>query len=332
MAHLDGLRGVAAISVVLYHIDNLFGVKLGFERAYLFVDVFFVLSGFVLSRAWADASERDMASRTLFKARVCRLWPMIALGTLIGASVHLILNDVPEVFSTLVLALLLIPFASQSGPVFPLNGPQWSIFWELFANLVHIRWLRRVHAAKLLSLSLILAAFVFLAIGFAGGNTVGPNADLWWMGGARVAWSYTVGMLIAAGQRKAMRRPLLVWWQSIALFMITMLFLPLVPLSTAAGDIVFTLLVGPALFWLLITAKPPRASTRWPSRLGALSFPLYALHLPVLTACVALSMPKGEAATLGFIASLCLAACFSPPKDGGSTKPRSILSYGPLKV
>jgi peptidoglycan/LPS O-acetylase OafA/YrhL len=52
LPHLDGLRGIAAICVVLYHVHNLFGLALGFERAYLFVDVFFMLSGFVLTRTW----------------------------------------------------------------------------------------------------------------------------------------------------------------------------------------------------------------------------------------------------------------------------------------
>lgn len=330
LLHLDGLRGAAAVAVMLYHVHNLFGLNLGFERCYLFVDVFFMLSGFVLSRAWSQDFAQHVDSQILLRARIRRLWPMMAIASLLGAAVHLLLNDVQNVVPLLLLALLLIPFIGHSGAVYPLNGPQWSILWELFANLVHVRWFRRLATPRLLVVGLLMGLFTSAAIVVCGANTSGPNGDLWWLTVARVGWSYLIGMLFASYQQTAHWRTFLSWQQALALFVIAVLILPLLPLATSAGDIIFTIVISPALFWLLVTARGPVSAGQWLSKLGALSFPLYATHLPLLTMWAALDMPKATAAALGVTSSLCLSACLSGSSDHRrakrqATPPRSRL-------
>ena len=49
MFQLDGLRGIAAFMIVGYHLDIVYGIGGPFQRGYLFVDLFFLLSGFVLA-------------------------------------------------------------------------------------------------------------------------------------------------------------------------------------------------------------------------------------------------------------------------------------------
>jgi peptidoglycan/LPS O-acetylase OafA/YrhL len=79
---LDGLRGVAAFVVVVTH----GGMALPFEisRAFLAVDFFFALSGFVLAHAYTERLRMGMAPRTFLLVRFARLYPLYILGTAIG--------------------------------------------------------------------------------------------------------------------------------------------------------------------------------------------------------------------------------------------------------
>src|SRR5574344_3063257 len=83
---LDGLRGVAALLVLWYHVFE------GYQFAgnqpiikttnhgYLAVDFFFILSGFVISYAYDDRILKTMTLKNFFKRRLIRLHPMVVLG------------------------------------------------------------------------------------------------------------------------------------------------------------------------------------------------------------------------------------------------------------
>ena len=84
---LDGLRGVAAMIVVAFHLFETYSAGPGeqiLNHGYLAVDFFFVLSGFVIGYAYDDRWKR-MTTWDFFKRRLVRLQPMVILGTLIGA-------------------------------------------------------------------------------------------------------------------------------------------------------------------------------------------------------------------------------------------------------
>ncbi|WPY95463.1 acyltransferase [Limimaricola variabilis] len=78
---LDGLRAIAAIAVVAYHV-RLPGVSGGF----LGVDVFFVLSGYLTT---AIALSGRYTPREFIKKRFCRLWPLLLC---VSAAVSLIVS------------------------------------------------------------------------------------------------------------------------------------------------------------------------------------------------------------------------------------------------
>ena len=85
---LDGLRGVAALMVVTFHLFETYSSGPAHQiinHGYLAVDFFFVLSGFVIGYAYDDRWNR-MTLGTFFKRRLTRLHPMVIAGTLIGAS------------------------------------------------------------------------------------------------------------------------------------------------------------------------------------------------------------------------------------------------------
>jgi peptidoglycan/LPS O-acetylase OafA/YrhL len=83
---LDGLRGVAVMVVVLYHAGIIFGAWIS-RFGYLAVDLFFALSGFVLSHAYDNRFVGGMRVAEFLYLRVVRLYPLYFLGLVLGLCV-----------------------------------------------------------------------------------------------------------------------------------------------------------------------------------------------------------------------------------------------------
>lgn len=113
---LDGLRGVAALIVVIYH--RRFWVA-GFEdwHGYLAVDFFFLPSGFVISHAYGGRLASGQLSPDRFAvARVIRLYPLIVLGAVLG-TVSFVIEGVQKSWLGLGLrALDALPFGGAALP------------------------------------------------------------------------------------------------------------------------------------------------------------------------------------------------------------------------
>ena len=162
-ALLDGLRGVAALAVLWYHVSEGFafaeatngagdGIIRSFNHGYLAVDFFFLLSGFVIAYAYDDRWGKGLTIGNFFKRRLIRLHPMLIAGAIIGAITFLIQGGVTwsgEAVSTsavllcLALTFLFIPSVPGgsyevrgNGEMFPLNGPYWSLFFEYIGNIL----------------------------------------------------------------------------------------------------------------------------------------------------------------------------------------------------
>jgi peptidoglycan/LPS O-acetylase OafA/YrhL len=148
---LDGLRGVAALLVLWYHVHEGFSfasgspIIEGINHGYLAVDFFFMLSGFVISYAYDDRLGKSLSLGGFFKRRLIRLHPMVVLGAIWGTVCFLMQGSVQwdgthvatsAVMIALLCAMFFIPAAPQScyevrgnGESFPLNGPAWSLFF-----------------------------------------------------------------------------------------------------------------------------------------------------------------------------------------------------------
>ena len=145
---LDGLRGVAALMVIFYHVFEAFAtspIDQQFNHGYLAVDFFFILSGFVIGYAYDDRW-KTMTTKDFIKRRLIRLHPMVVLGAVLGVIAFYIQGcekwdgthvSISMVMLALLINLFLIPAVPGSGPeirgngeMFPLNGPSWSLFFE----------------------------------------------------------------------------------------------------------------------------------------------------------------------------------------------------------
>lgn len=304
---LDGLRGVAALIVLAYHLFESFAtsqIDQIVNHGYLAVDFFFVLSGFVVGFAYDDRFKgQKMSNKEFVKRRLIRLQPMVVLGTIIGAICFYFAEletwDVNSVGITALLwatllNMLLIPVAPRyeirgNGEMYPLNGPSWSLFFEYIGNLIYMWFLRKLSTKALTSFVVVIAiGLAYFAIeGSFGGIGAGWTMDTPNMigGSLRVLFSFSMGLLIS---RKF--KPLDIkggfWIASIVL--IALLGMPRIGgqdyfWMNGLYEAICVLIVFPFLVVLGASDQSKDVVTKHISKfLGDLSYPLYMVHYPFL--------------------------------------------------
>ena len=128
------LRGIAALCVLGLHVEWIYNLSPRlFAKSYLAVDLFFMLSGYVMARTYEPRMAQGLAPLRFLLTRYRRLWPVMAIGCLIGLPKLFVDTPNPAVFTaaaTLNLLLLPLPWKELA---FPMNIPAWSIFLELAA-------------------------------------------------------------------------------------------------------------------------------------------------------------------------------------------------------
>ena len=316
---LDGLRGVAAILVLFYHIFEGFsfaevtnnagsGIISTLNHAHIAVDFFFILSGFVISYAY-DNRWSGMNTWQFFKRRLIRLHPMLIMGAIIGFVAFALVGferwnstTTPAgwVMIALLLTMLMIPAlpglpyeVRGNGEMFPLNGPAWSLFFEYLGNILYALFIRRLSTKLLALLTVVLGilyAWFFVGdvsgYGMIGvGWTVdGPN---FWGGLLRMLFLFTMGMLLSRTFKPKKVKGAF-WICSIALIVLFS-----VPYIESTGrlnlnclyEFVCVAFVFPLLVWLGAcgsSVEGCKATGRINKALGDLSYPLYIVHYPIM--------------------------------------------------
>lgn len=206
---LDGLRGVAALSVVTFHFMEWAYSDYSKDfigHGFLAVDFFFCLSGFVIGYAYDDRIGK-MGVLEFFKSRIIRLHPLVILGSVLGLLAFLFdpFGGHPELYSagkvalTFICSLLLIPLpviADRGFNLFSFNAPAWSLFWEYIANVAYAFVLCKINRRYLLLLA-ILAALGICLVAYRSGNLMGGwSGPTFWDGSARITYSFLAGLLI----------------------------------------------------------------------------------------------------------------------------------------
>lgn len=257
---LNGLRGVAAIAVVLFHASEIMQTQIA-PRGYLAVDLFFVLSGFVIAHAYDRKFAAGLGPFRFFWLRVKRFYPLYLAGMLLGTVVMAI--DVfrppspmtPVQFAgTFVAGLLFLPVPWRD--LYPLNVPAWSLLCELLINLVYgLLWKRTAALALLAACSWALLWLPQI-----------QDANLL-TGMLRAGFSFPVGVFI---YRFRPRVPKLPGWPTIALLAAVLL--------SSFPDMLAITVIFPLGIALLARCDNGFGF----ERLGRLSFPLYATHWPII--------------------------------------------------
>ena len=310
---LDGLRGVAALLVVFYHIFEGLSFAAGgtvitvINHGYLAVDFFFILSGFVISYAYDNRWGKSLTTRNFFKRRLIRLHPMIVMGAVIGLIAFLIQGGVkwdgthvPVTMAILALicTFFFIPAIPGScyeirgnGEMFPLNGPFWSLFFEYIGNILYALFIRRLSDRQLsilvVCLGIGLAWFALFDVVGYGMIGVGWTLDsLNFFGGlTRMLFSFTLGMLLS---RKFHSFKISGAFWICTIILIILFCIPYIegksPICmNGLFEIACIALIFPVLIRIGAAGKTTdKLSTSICKFLGDISYPLYAIHYPVM--------------------------------------------------
>lgn len=309
---LDGLRGVAALLVVFYHIFEGFSFAGGgtlitvINHGYLAVDFFFILSGFVIGYAYDDRW-KNMTLKGFFKRRLIRLHPMIIMGAIIGCIAFFVQGGVKwdgthvatsAVMLALLLAMCFIPAypgagydVRGNGEMFSLNGPSWSLFFEYIGNILYALFIHRLSNKALTVLVILLGLGLswFALFDVVGYGMIGVGWTLdglnFWGGMLRMLFPFTLGMLISRNFRPFKTRGAF-WICSIIL-----LGLFCVPYIEGNSPVclngVFEMICIAVVFPLLVCMgasgkTTDKQSTAICKFLGDISYPLYAIHYPIM--------------------------------------------------
>lgn len=206
---LDGLRGVAALAVVIFHfMEWAYGdfTKNFIAHGFLAVDFFFCLSGFVIGYAYDDRIGK-MGVFEFLKSRFIRLHPLVVAGSVLGLIAFLFdpfggnvgSYSIGRIGLIFLCSLLLIPFPvmeDRGFNLFGINAPSWSLFWEYVANIVYALVLCRLNRRYILLLT-IISAVIICVVSYDAGNLLGGwSGPTFWHGGARISYSFLAGLLI----------------------------------------------------------------------------------------------------------------------------------------
>ncbi|MFV0624293.1 acyltransferase family protein [Sphingomonas sp. ac-8] len=304
---LDGLRGVAALMVVVFHIFEAYSggdpTQQIINHGYLAVDFFFLLSGFVIAYAYDDRWGR-MGQWDFYKRRLIRLQPMVALGSVIGAALFYFqagqlfpgIADTPawQVLLVMLLGCTLLPLPKAFDirgwdEIHPLNGPAWSLFYEYLANIGYALVFRRL-SKPALAVLVVLAAALLLEVALLGErrDLIGGWAldlDGLHIGFARLLYPFLAGMLLMRLGMRIRSRHAFAWC---ALLLVEALSLPRfgdTPHHWSNGlyDALCVLLLFPLIVAIGAGEKQvDGVSVRIARFFGDLSFPLYITHYPLI--------------------------------------------------
>ena len=313
---LDGLRGIAAIIVLFYHIFEGFsfaeitngagnGIIRVLNHGHIAVDFFFILSGFVISYAYDDRWNK-MSTWQFFKRRLIRLHPMVVMGALIGFGAFAFVGferwdgtatSFNWTMAALLLSMLMIPAAPGAphdvrgnGEMFSLNGPTWSLFFEYIGNILYALFIRKL-STKILAATTVLLGILhiwFFATNVSGYDMVGVGWTIdeanFFGGLVRMLFPFSIGMLLARTFKPRKIRG--TFWICSTL----LIFLFSAPYIVSVSDISLNSLyeiiciavIFPLIVWLGACGYCTKKTALLNKSLGDISYPLYIVHYPIM--------------------------------------------------
>lgn len=302
---LDGLRGIAAITVVCFHLFEAYATShldQKINHGYLAVDFFFILSGFVVGYAYDDRW-KTMKIKEFIKRRIIRLHPMVVMGAIIGGIMFYFQGcsvwDVSKitvgalVFATFINTLL-IPATIGSevrgvGEMYPLNGPSWSLFFEYIGTFLYAFFIRKL-STKALAI-LVLSA----GCGLATFSIFGPYGDIcagfsltgveFTAGFLRLLYSFSAGLLLIRIFKPANIKGAF-WICSLAI--VALLAVPRIGgaehlwMNGLYDTICFAVFFPVIVYFGASGKTTDKYTIRICKFLGDISYPLYMVHYPFI--------------------------------------------------
>ena len=275
---LDGLRGLAAIAVALFHLDPEL-----VPSGYLAVDFFFVLSGFILTVVYEGQFAGGLTWRRFMALRAARLYPLFLVGMALSSAfvIQGILRNstghmpLAAFVRAAAFNYLMLP-SPFDGEMFPFNPPAWSLMAEVAANFAMGIWLIRLRSGLVWVMAAAVVALWFLDARATGGGMTLLH------GLVRTLVSFTAGMLVARVTGGRRGRP---GWPALLPLAALALLLCCQPGSARrAYDLVVVLVAFPAIVLLASRHDLPRIPGVLAAFIGEVSYALYSVHTPIVHA------------------------------------------------
>lgn len=267
------LRGVAALMVVIHHARNphewLYNPISSYGAFAWGVDIFFVISGFIMFIAARKETAIDFVGK-----RIIRVVPLYWMATIL----LLLLNERKEVLfidseqlSQIVKSLLFIPHFNLSKPeqIWPYLVPGWTLNYEMFFYLIFAVGL--ILKKPLLITSLIICTFLTAGVIFDVKSAIlqaYTNPILFeFLTGLMIGWAY---------HRKILNR------RSPAIITFAFLMLFLIPfMSFEEYQIVFRIIASTAIVAGAVLLGPKISNIKTLKLLGDASYSIYLTHAVV---------------------------------------------------
>ncbi len=302
---LDTLRGVAAVMVMLFHLASRQKTEHLLPHGYLAVDFFFILSGVVLAHAYEGRFGQGLDGRGFVLRRLIRLYPLVLAGALLGLLVRLArylvdpasVDPLAQVLVAGLLnaALVPMPYGSEltGRALFPTDGPLWSLFFEVLANMAWVALLVRRKTRLLLVVLLAAALLDAYCIRHYGTANVGSDRDTFFAALPRVTYGFVAGVLLY--RLRHHMRPLTGHWVAPvlgALLILAVLPAQATPAHTAWWDMACVFVILPTIVCVGMAPSNGQPASQVGGVLGRWSYPLYVLHYPALVAVIEIA--KGQ--------------------------------------
>lgn len=284
---LDALRGIAAMAVVLFHAGFFLDLPKPAEGQ-LAVDLFFVMSGFIIAHRYGDELAGGMPLAAFLRVRLVRLYPLYLLGAALGvlpAAVLVATGDRDLFHLGLVAALpfhlLMLPshFVSpRIDELFPFNYVAWSLALEVLVNVLYAATIRFWTPARLAVLVASAAVALAICAWSYGGLKYGYAWTGWPVGIVRILFGFPLGVLLQRVFATRTPRIGVPWW-AILVVATTMFFVP-PPVAKPVWEFVCVTIVVPLIVLAAIASEPPRALQGTCAVAGIFSYVVYSLHAP----------------------------------------------------
>jgi len=295
---LDGLRGTAALLVVIFHVLEMTWLDPAqnpLHHAYLAVDFFFALSGFVVGHAYDDRRAAGMTIGQFFATRLKRLHPLVILGVVIGLVGYVVdpfvgknqqvgLGRLMLTFLPLLLTLPSPGLPNRYGETHSLNGPVWTLFQEYLANIVYALIGRWIGIKALAAVVLIAAVALTVTAAHHGFLGAGWGWDTVWIAPVRMLFPFLAGLLV---YRLKIRIRIPAAWPLLSLALIAVFAAPFLSIHGTIKpngllEAAMIILLFPPILAMGAAGTVSGATARVCRFFGELSYPLYITHYPFI--------------------------------------------------
>jgi peptidoglycan/LPS O-acetylase OafA/YrhL len=299
---LDAMRGVAAICVMLYHYSEFLADRTVLPSAYLAVDLFFILSGFIIAHAYQARLRAGLSFARFTVIRLIRLYPLYIAGTALGL-LYLLSRNVLEPWRVdsvhqwvepASLSVLFLPklWATEKiRGLYPFDPAAWSLLFEIIVNLAYGAVCVALTPRRLRWIIAIGIVGIIAAAAHYGSLDLGMTRRTLGGGLARVILSFFAGVYlhhlydkydVSPDDSTARRRFPRFTFEAMLVVLVLTFAVPVSGIARQIYDTLCVLLLFPALIWLGARLPSPRALRPLYAEAGRLSYGIYILHTPLL--------------------------------------------------